>query len=191
MQMWDHLVCQPPLRPPWSFSCCLAASPLCPSCQCLLLLRVWVNVSSLTPWLSGFHTTGFSGSSGCFLFLNLLLSFFSLYKEAQCVCLHPHLGRKSCFIFFLMEKKNVCIFLYCCSSAVFCLSLQPSPPPKLSPPPLPVSTPDCYCPYVLYNCSCNPSTFSPIIPSLLSSDHCQPLLNFNVFGYALLSCSFC
>ena len=41
---------------------------------------------SLTPWLSGFHTVQFSVSSGCFLFLNLLLSFW-LYEEAQCVYL--------------------------------------------------------------------------------------------------------
>ena len=95
MQMWDHLVCQPPLRPPWSFSCCLAASPLCPSCQGLLLLRVWVNVSSLTPWLSDFHTVQFSGSSGYVLFLYLLSSFFWLCKEAKCIYLCLHLGWKS------------------------------------------------------------------------------------------------
>ena len=37
---------------------------------------------------------GFSVSSGCFLFLNLLLSFFCLCKEAQCVYLCLHLGQK-------------------------------------------------------------------------------------------------
>ena len=37
---------------------------------------VWMNVSSLTPCLSDFYTVQFSGSSACFLFLNLLLSFF-------------------------------------------------------------------------------------------------------------------
>ena len=39
-------------------------------------LPVWMDVSSLTPWLLDFHTVRFSGSSGYFLFLNLLLSFF-------------------------------------------------------------------------------------------------------------------
>ena len=34
------------------------------------LLPVWVSVSSLTPWLSDFHTVRFSVSSACFLFLN-------------------------------------------------------------------------------------------------------------------------
>ena len=33
-------------------------------------LQVWMNVSSLTPWLSDFHTVRFSVRCGCFLFLN-------------------------------------------------------------------------------------------------------------------------
>ena len=45
-------------------------SPVCPSCLSLPLLPVWMNVSSLSPWLSDFHTVRFSVSSGCFLFLN-------------------------------------------------------------------------------------------------------------------------
>ena len=60
----------------------LALSPLYPSCLSPPLLPVWMNGSSLTPWLSDFHTVLFSGSSGCFLFLNLLSSFFCLWKEA-------------------------------------------------------------------------------------------------------------
>ena len=48
------------------------------------LLPVWMNVSSFTPLLSDLHTVQFSGSSGCFLFLNWLLSFFWLYEEAVC-----------------------------------------------------------------------------------------------------------
>ena len=59
------------------------------------LLPVWMNISSLTPWLSDFHRVQFSVSSGCFLFLNLLLSFFWLCKKAQCVYLCLHLGQKS------------------------------------------------------------------------------------------------
>ena len=58
------------------------------------LLLVWTSVSSLTPWLLDFHAVRFSVSSGCFLFLNLLLSLFWLYEEAQCVYLCLHLGRK-------------------------------------------------------------------------------------------------
>ena len=45
-------------------------SPVCPGCPSAPLLPVWMNVSSLSPWLSNFHTVQFSVSSGCFLFLN-------------------------------------------------------------------------------------------------------------------------
>ena len=54
-----------------------------------------MSVSSLTPWLSDFQTVRFSISSGCFLLLNLLLSFVQLCKEAWCVYLRLRLGRKS------------------------------------------------------------------------------------------------
>ena len=76
---WDLLVCEVPLHP---------------GCLSPPLLPVWMNVSSLTPWLLDFHTVQFSGSSGCFLFLNLLLSFFWLCEEVQCVYLHLQLGQK-------------------------------------------------------------------------------------------------
>ena len=57
-----------------SASCCTACPvprqplPCCESSPPLLL--VWMNVSSLSPWLCEFHTVRFSVSSGCFLFLN-------------------------------------------------------------------------------------------------------------------------
>ena len=41
-----------------------------PSYASLPLLPFWINESSLTPWLSDFHTVRFSVSSGCSLFLN-------------------------------------------------------------------------------------------------------------------------
>ena len=44
-----------------------------------------------TPWLSDFHAVWFSGSSGCFLFLNLLLSFW-LCEEVKRFYLCLHLG---------------------------------------------------------------------------------------------------
>ena len=88
-QMWDCPVLQlPPCR----------ESSL-PGCQSPSLLPIWMNVSSLTPLLSDFHTVQFSVSFGCFLFLNLLLSFFWLCKEAQCVYLHSILaGRTAMFL---------------------------------------------------------------------------------------------
>ena len=45
--------------------CCESFLPRCPS---LPLLPAWMNVSSLTPWLSDFHTVRFSVSSCCFCF---------------------------------------------------------------------------------------------------------------------------
>ena len=88
-QMWDRPVCKSPPCHESSLT----------GCQSLPLLPVWMNVSSLTPRLSDFHTVQFSVSSGCFLFLNLL-SFFWLCEEAQFVYLCPHLGRKCIFIFY-------------------------------------------------------------------------------------------
>ena len=78
-----------------STSRCFSSSPLHLGCPPPPLLPVWMNVSSLTPWLSDFHAVQFSVSSGCFLFLNFLLSFFRLCEEAQCVYLRLPLGRKS------------------------------------------------------------------------------------------------
>ena len=66
----------------------LPATAFHPGCQSAPLLPVWVNVSSLTPWLLGFYTVQFSSSSGYFLFLNLLLSFW-LCQEAKCYLLTP------------------------------------------------------------------------------------------------------
>ena len=51
------------------------AHPLDPCCWSPPPLLVWMNVSSLSPWLLGFHTFRFSVSSGCFLFLNCCCPF--------------------------------------------------------------------------------------------------------------------
>ena len=53
-QRWDLPLCQPPPCSPGSSSCHLSTSPLHPSCLSLPLLLIWMNVSSLTPWLSDF-----------------------------------------------------------------------------------------------------------------------------------------
>ena len=79
----------------WSTCHNLAVHPLCPGCLSPPLLPVWMNISSLTKLLLDYHTVQFSGSSGYFLFLNLLLSCFWLCKEAKCIYLCLHLGQKS------------------------------------------------------------------------------------------------
>ena len=84
-QMWDHPVLQ---LPPFLES----SLPWLPIST---LLLVWMNVSSISPWFSDFHTVQFSVSSGYFLFLNLLLSFFWLCEEAKCIYPFLHLGQKS------------------------------------------------------------------------------------------------
>ena len=86
------------VSPTWSSSCCLAMCPLHSSCPPPPLLLVGINVSSLTPWLSDFHIVWFSGSSGYFLFLNLLSSCFWLCKEQNVSTYSLHLGRKSLYL---------------------------------------------------------------------------------------------
>ena len=73
-RMWDCPPCQPPpCQVRQLLPCCLSSLPVessQPSCSSLPFLLVWMNVYSLTPWLSEFHTVQFSVSSDCFLFLN-------------------------------------------------------------------------------------------------------------------------
>ena len=76
----------------WSTSHCLTTHPLCPSCPSLPFLPVWMSVFSLTPWLLDFHTVWFSGSSGCCLLLNWLLSSFCARK--QCVSTYASLSAR-------------------------------------------------------------------------------------------------
>ena len=73
MQGWEYLLCQQPPCPvckpppclPWSSSHIFQESspPGFPSPP---LLPIWMNVSSLTPSLSDFHTGRLSDSFGCF-----------------------------------------------------------------------------------------------------------------------------
>ena len=79
-RMWGPPLCQ---APP-----CQEFSP--PGCPSLPLLQVWMNVSSLTPWLLDFYTVGFSGISGYFLFLNLLLFFIWLWEEVVYLPMPPY-----------------------------------------------------------------------------------------------------
>ena len=94
-QFASHCLSPWALQPP---PCCASSHP---SCLCPPLLLVWMNVSSLTPWLLDFHIVRFSGNSGYFLFLNLLLFFFWLCEEVKCFYLCLHLVWKSGKLSFL------------------------------------------------------------------------------------------
>ena len=65
---WSAPFHNPPPRWVCQVPPCCVSSP--PGCLSPPLLPVWMNVSSLSPWLSDFHTVQFSISSGCSLLLN-------------------------------------------------------------------------------------------------------------------------
>ena len=70
----------------------LAMSPLYPGCPFLPLPPIWMNVSSLTPWFSDFHTVQFSGSSGYFLFLICCCPSFGCARRQSVSVYSPILG---------------------------------------------------------------------------------------------------
>ena len=76
----------------------------------LLPLHIWMNISSLNPWLSNFHTVWYSGSSSWFLVLDWLLSFLWLCKEAKWIYLCFHLGWKSILKIINGGHSFSCIF---------------------------------------------------------------------------------
>ena len=96
--------------PAGSTSHCLASSPLCPSCPSPSLLLIWMNVSSLSPWLLDFHTVQFSVSSGCFLFLNCCCPSFgcarrhSVSTYASFLTGNPDIFFLTRFFFFFLTR---------------------------------------------------------------------------------------
>ena len=125
------------LSPPWVHQPppCLESS--LPSCPSLLLLRVWMNVSSLSTWSLDFHTVLFCQF---WLFFVFKLSFFWLCKEAHCVYLRLHLGQKSCELFsfarFFFRFKLFKIVVQVQLSPFspnHSATPQPHPPPTLNP----------------------------------------------------------
>ena len=80
----------------------------------LLVWLVWLTVS-LILWLSEFHVVWFSGTSGCLLILDWLLSSFWLCEEVKGFYLHVHLGWN--FIVVLIAS----LWVLCMSSSEKCL----------------------------------------------------------------------
>ena len=84
MWMWDHPFHWQPLP----HYCHLATTILCPldlASPALSLLPVWMNVSSLSPWLLDFHTIWFSGSSGYFSFEVVVIVFMVVQRGEVCL----------------------------------------------------------------------------------------------------------
>ena len=84
--------------------CCETSPSGCPSPP---LLLVWINVSSLSPWLSDFHNSSILYQFWLF-FVFKLLSFFWLCEEVQCVYLCLHLGWKSRIILVFKLRFHFC-----------------------------------------------------------------------------------
>ena len=84
----------------------LAASPLHPGCPSPPFLPAWVNVSSLSPWLSDFHTVWFSVSSGCFLFVNCCCPSFGCASRHSVSAYASILAgsQKYCNYYFLIQS---------------------------------------------------------------------------------------
>ena len=122
----------------------LATHPVHPGCPSPPLLPVWMNISSLTPWLLDFQTVWFSDSSGYCLFLNLL-SFFWLWEEAKCIHTCLHLGWKFLSLFFKLHFIDYAITV----APIFPLL----PPSTQHPPSLRQSPHHCSCPWVMRICS--------------------------------------
>ena len=88
-----HWVCQ--LQPCREFSM--------PGCLSPPLLPVWMNVSSLSLWLSDFHTVCFSFSSSCFLFLNRCCPSFGYVRRHSVSTYTSILAGSLTFYFILLN----------------------------------------------------------------------------------------
>ena len=95
----------------------LESSP--PSCPSPPRLLVWMNVSSLTPWFSDFHTVQFSGRSGCFFVFEFVVALLLVVRRGT-VCLPMPPSSDSCFVF-------LCIFLNVFID--YAITVVPFPPP--------------------------------------------------------------
>ena len=67
------------------------------------LLPVWMNVSSLSPWLLDFHIVRFSVSSGYFLFLNCCCPSFGCARRHSVSTYSSILAGSSKYLLFVFE----------------------------------------------------------------------------------------
>ena len=83
-----------------------------PASTSLPLLPMWMNVASLNPCLSDFHMVQYSDRSGCFLFLNLLLSFFFVLWGGT-VCLPTSPSWESLLVCWCVVVDNIFVKILC------------------------------------------------------------------------------
>ena len=79
---------------PWGLLAVVLPAPfappcLCPGCLSPPLLPVWVNVSSLSPWLWDFCAVPVSVSSGCFCFKIVVVLLMVVQGDAVCLPMPP------------------------------------------------------------------------------------------------------
>ena len=77
----------------------LTTCPLCPSCPSPPPPPVWMNVFSLTPWLSDFQIVWYSSSSGYFFVFKFVILLL-VVQGGKCIYLCLHLGQKSKILYF-------------------------------------------------------------------------------------------
>ena len=112
-------LCPPPLHnlpPSWLCQLPPCTESSLPGCPPPPVLPVWMNVSSLSPWLSDFHTVWFSVSSGCFLFLNCCCPFGCARRHSVSTYASILAGNSECGFFksLIVGLPNSCIFWKFC-----------------------------------------------------------------------------
>ena len=106
------LLCSPlSLQPALRLFCFHVVSEVAQVIRCLTGLVFLVDFFSLITWLLEFHAVWFSGTFGCSLILDWLLSSFWLCKELKDFYLHFHLVQNSprtLLIWILIHRVNPC-----------------------------------------------------------------------------------
>ena len=96
-QMWDHLLCLPPPCLESSLPRLPVSTPPTGLDECFFFISFVIGL----PYSLIFC------QFWLFFVFKLLLSFFWLCEEAQCVYLRLHLGRKEFILFFITEKNDL------------------------------------------------------------------------------------
>ena len=113
LPVYLHANVRPPGPPATALPQVLSALPSPP------LLPIWMSVSSLTPWLSDFHTVQFSVSSGCFLFFNLL-SYFGCTRRHSVSTYTPILAGSLLPLSYICSRRHLsqCLTINCFKTSV-------------------------------------------------------------------------